>query len=544
MQDPDWNPFSSNHRWGSNDSPIVLDHESDKEWIIEYAEEICSRQRRCFAFMILVSGRQARLIQVNRTATIVSEPFDYVEDPEPCATFVFRYINATRERRGFDPTATPATKDEADIFRGLPARYLNDPFLHGTLQKANAPGWPIVKLSITGRWSSDDQAVRRDSTVSTRIFLVGRPLVRSHFMTERGTTGFAAYDVSRDAIVFIKDYWRADLPDRLSEYDAYLTLSDVEHSPCNFIPTLLGGGDVCMDGPDSVQVTMSGKMASLSPSDRTHVRLVMKEVCRPLESFSDWRELVSVVRDALRAHQSAWEDHGLLHCDLSVGNILIYEKPVVPQPEIIGLLADWDLAKPKRLVLHPNASQPSRSGTWQFLSGALTRYQSKPHVLSDDLESVMHILNWLALKHLLNDDTDSPEALAGHIISIYYPPTPRSRGTFFKWHNVRKGYEFVHHEYSSTHPFISLLNELSAICKTHYERLPVESLIEAAGRGSLESVCTNGIAAADGSPSLAPPLGTHRAILAAFDKALQHEDWPELEKLEDQFDQIYADLFA
>ena len=52
------------------------------------------------------------------------------------------------------------------------------------------------------------------------------------------------------------------------------------------------------------------------------------------------------------------------------------------------------------------------------------------------------------------------------------------------------------HEYPPTHPFISLLDELSAICKTHYEQLPVESLIEAAHKGTLESVCVDGIAAA------------------------------------------------
>ncbi|KAI0332152.1 hypothetical protein GY45DRAFT_1221892, partial [Cubamyces sp. BRFM 1775] len=337
-------------------------------------------------------------------------------------------------------------------------------------------GWPIFKLSITGRWSSDDQPVRTHSAVSTRFFLVGRPLFRSHSVTGRATRGFAAYDVVRGTIVFIKDYWRANLPEHLPEFDVYLALSGDRHNPCKFIPTLLGGGDVRVDRRSGVQETLSGKLATPALPDRVHVRLVMKEVCRRLQSFSDWRELVSVVRDALRAHQSAWEDHGFLHRDLSVGNILIYEKPAVPKPEIVGLLADWDLAKPKRLVLNPNASQPSRSGTWQFLAGALTVNQSKPHVLSDDLESVMHVLNWLALKHLLNDDTHKPYLLAGRIINIYDPPTPRSLGSSQKWQNVKNGYKFFEHKYPPTHPFIALINELSAICKTHYERLPVESL--------------------------------------------------------------------
>ncbi|KAJ8480955.1 hypothetical protein ONZ51_g6318 [Trametes cubensis] len=141
----------------------------------------------------------------------------------------------------------------------------------------------------------------------------------------------------------------------------------------------------------------------------------------------------------------------------------------------------------------------------------------------------MHILNWRSLRHLRNDDTRSPQLLAGRIINLYDPPTPRTVGSSLKWQNVLEGYSFFLHEYPPTHPFISLLDELSAICKTHYEQLPVESLIEAAHKGTLESVCVDGIVAVDGLPSLAPPLNTHRAILAAFDKSL-----PELEKLEDQ----------
>ncbi|KAH9903267.1 hypothetical protein C8Q73DRAFT_785869 [Cubamyces lactineus] len=527
----DLRPFSFEQ--SSDPLPDGTAHEDARGQILEYAREMCSRQHRCFAYIISVFRHRARLIRVDRTAALVSEPFDYVENPLPLATFIYRYANASPEERGFDPTATLASQDDADMFRKLPARYVNDPFLHSILQKAVTPGWPIFKLAITGRWSSDDQTVRKRSAVSTRFFLIGRPLFRSHSMTGRGTRGFAAYDVIRDTIVFIKDYWRAELADHLSEYDVYLELSNDGNNPCKFVPTLLGGGDVRMDRRDSTQKTLSGRFTTPLPV-RVHVRLVMKEVCRRLQSFSDWRELVSVVRDALRAHQSAWEDHGILHRDLSVGNILIYEKPAVPKPEIIGLLSDWDLAKEKKFVLHPNASQPSRSGTWQFLSGALTIYRSKPHVLSDDLESVMHILNWLALKHLPNADTANRHLLAGRIMNIYDPPTPRYLGSSFKWQYVSEGFRFFLHKYPSTHPFIFLLDELTAICKTHYERLPVESLIEAAEKDTLESVCVDGIAAADGLPPLKPPLGTHSAILAAFDKALRQRDWPKLVKLDDQ----------
>ena len=43
-----------------------------------------------------------------------------------------------------------------------------------------------------------------------------------------------------------------------------------------------------------------------------------------------------------------WEACKLLHCDVSAGNILIYNLDDLDDPEtneVVGLLADWDLAK-------------------------------------------------------------------------------------------------------------------------------------------------------------------------------------------------------
>ena len=54
------------------------------------------------------------------------------------------------------------------------------------------------------------------------------------------------------------------------------------------------------------------------------------------------------------AHQDAWEKAGVLHRDVSMGNILI---------DVItgnGFLNDWDLCKYKE-EMNQVASQPSRS---------------------------------------------------------------------------------------------------------------------------------------------------------------------------------------
>ena len=64
----------------------------------------------------------------------------------------------------------------------------------------------------------------------------------------------------------------------------------------------------------------------------------------------------------LVAHKIAWEEYGILHRDVSVGNILIYElEDGSPERKVIGLLTDWDLAKTKDQIFHPVASQSTRS---------------------------------------------------------------------------------------------------------------------------------------------------------------------------------------
>ncbi|KAH9903276.1 hypothetical protein C8Q73DRAFT_45860 [Cubamyces lactineus] len=544
--DPRLAPFSSERP--SDRLPGAINREDARGQLIEYAREMCSRQHRCFSFIISVMRHHARFIRIDRTAALVSEAFDYVKDPTPLATFVYRYTKATREARGFDPTATPATRAEAKMFRELPAQFSDQPLLQSVLRKAATPGWPIFKLLIRGQWSSDDQPMRSDSPIATRAFLVGRPLFRSHSMTGRGTRGFAAYDVVRQTIVFIKDYWRADPPEHLTEYEVYLALLGDEGQRCKFIPTLLGGGDVCGSPGTDVQRTLSGTFVDPPLPERVHVRLVMKEVCRRLQSFNDWRELVSVLRDALRAHQSAWEDHGILHRDLSVGNILIYERPSVPKPEVVGLLADWDLAKPRQLVLKPKASQPSRSGTWQFLSAGLGFFPNKPHVLSDDLESVMHVLNWLSLKHLETHYSSKPETLPQVMRNMYDTATATGLCSGDKWNHTVSGMLFFPHSFPPNHPFIALLRALSALCKCQYELLPPDDLAAFAANGTLEEACTSETrrvpvvepllypwsAQPVNLDPIMPPLNDHRASLAAFDRALQQKEWPAMKKLDDQ----------
>ncbi|KAI0329809.1 hypothetical protein GY45DRAFT_1371335 [Cubamyces sp. BRFM 1775] len=220
------------------------------------------------------------------------------------------------------------------------------------------------------------------------------------------------------------------------------------------------------------------------------------------------------MRDVLLAHRMAWEQYGILHRDISVGNILIHDVDDGTQKSrAIGLLTDWDLAKTKEGILHPMTSEFPRilsQGTGDFMSAAPAEHPQKPQLLSDDLESAMHVLNWLALKHMRTRYTGTGMKLAHHPATIY-------------------GSRFFLHKHPSNHPFIDLLNRLSRICAEHYSAQSPEDVIQAANDGD-----TSRDTQAEQSFVQLPLLNNHMAFISVFEDVLQQKTWPSLEKLPDQ----------
>ncbi|KZP30197.1 hypothetical protein FIBSPDRAFT_946293 [Athelia psychrophila] len=101
-----------------------------------------------------------------------------------------------------------------------------------------------------------------------------------------------------------------------------------------------------------------------------------------------------VVADAIAGHDDAFTKAGILHGDISVGNILIVRE--LEGDHTKGVLIDWDLCS----LIEDIGQEPRRSartGTWQFISCHLL--QNKPTMLHDR-ESALHLLTWLALRHV------------------------------------------------------------------------------------------------------------------------------------------------
>ncbi|KAL6305581.1 hypothetical protein BKA93DRAFT_824963 [Sparassis latifolia] len=420
--------------------------ESAKGQITDYASKILLAQHREFCLMVYVFRSFARL---GRTLQ----------------TFIHRVGRMSDSQLGYDPTVVPATPAEVTLMASCKDR-LND-YHKQCLDEAMSDEWPIHKVAFYAKDVVDSEALRKaarsasgsapicnspphspspsdsvsfddnatlpSETCSTcvhsddalisepvRYFLIGRPRFAAHSLTGRATRGYAAYDMETGGLAFLKDTWRPDSSRTHTEREVYERL--YRHDVSN-VATLLYGGDMGPIG-EQCQRTRTQDFGD-SVLGRIHYRLVTKEVGRPLDDHYDSVEMVGVIFYALMAQREAWEKAGVLHRDVSDGNILADEDPDEPPyhdvgpKRVKGFRNDRDLRKYAD-ELDSGPTQKSRSvglpvflpvlgsvvhglislsrGTWRFMSALLLQFRRKRYEVSDDLESFMHVVNWLALK--------------------------------------------------------------------------------------------------------------------------------------------------
>ncbi|KAI0649753.1 hypothetical protein C8Q79DRAFT_1033321 [Trametes meyenii] len=472
-----------------------------------YGVGIFNRQHRQHMFILSIVYNIARFIYFDRSGAVYSRAFDYYKDPVILATFLYRFSKMLPEQRGHDPTASLASKDEHRLFRKLWETYPNsamsqhNPVPIAALKRAGTQGWPVYALDVYAQWSNRSRSRPHNLPFTSHRCLVGRPDRVSGSLTGRGTRGFVAYDLTDKRVVYIKDSWRAIAKDVPSEYDNYWRLYDrlspeKSNNKAGLL-TVLAGGDVRY--PESLKKVKPGSGTApalqntraqdffsgepvATPLMRRHHRLVFKEVCRPLEDFGTAYDLFCALFRALSAHKFAWEEAGMLHRDISVNNILLYDTPEGPS----GILADWDLAKTKDQLSNQSATQPSRSGTWQFISALRQCYPLTPCRLSDDLESFMHVFNWIALKYLKHSNThEDKERIKAqckwfHEVFDERPP-PEGMETrddrHIKFRYIVKGKPFVNiYPHLPHNPLNVFLSRLIGLFQAHYQSDEVRAI--------------------------------------------------------------------
>lgn len=235
--------------------------------------------------------------------------------------------------------------------------------------------------------------------VGDQSFLVGRPIFDSPGLIGRGTRGFVAWHEQASRFVFMKDAWRPFYENMDTEGETLKKLNDagvmnvptlICHGHVEDQETLASNYCVFVDGRSNAE----RKAAAYDAKDRkgktkrkaddvehedhrrdderkprlrhyAHYRVVVKEICLPLTSFTTSKQLVSIIRDCIdgafdipsccscrlmliTAHCFAVEKCKIIHRDISGGNILIFPT-LVQKPGTRSFYVswqDWELSKP------------------------------------------------------------------------------------------------------------------------------------------------------------------------------------------------------
>ncbi|KAI0648553.1 hypothetical protein C8Q79DRAFT_1067554 [Trametes meyenii] len=427
--------------------------------IITYAEQVFRVQQRTALFMLLVIGRNFRIVRWDRSGAIVTRALDYVEHPGVLCGFLWRMSLQSDEALGVDPSATRLRPEDADFGEMDEAAKVLDSDLateERVLTEAEVrAGVQVFKyirewfrLSLHPAWPR--YRVEVPDGDKTRLLLIGRPLFYAHGMAGRGTRGYVALDCSSKRFVWLKDAWRVHY-DLVDQEGTILALLNDKH--VRNVPTLLCHGDIRNQTTDTPRVweekhppkplpTTPGPSTSSLPASplrhHMHYCIVEREVAMPLSEFQHGKQLVSIVLDAIVgmyapftdtlnsflmdyvAHWDAHDNAGIMHRDVSGGNVLIYPR-VEYDPDTndmfirwTGLLADWEMSKPvweKEEFLRPR--QPPRTGTWQFLSVAMLSSEPGPIEVPDEMESFLHVILYHGLRYLKSNCATVPSLLEG-----------------------------------------------------------------------------------------------------------------------------------
>ncbi|KAG5289062.1 serine/threonine protein kinase Sgk2 [Histoplasma ohiense] len=119
--------------------------------------------------------------------------------------------------------------------------------------------------------------------------------------------------------------------------------------------------------------------------------LVISPTGRPIYDYKSHLELLTALRDAIKAHQSLYLNANILHRDISENNIIITNPEKTNGHS--GMLIDLDLAKE---VGSGRSGARHRTGTMEFM--AIEVLLNIDHTYRHDLESFFYVLIWQCIR--------------------------------------------------------------------------------------------------------------------------------------------------
>ncbi|KAI0713678.1 hypothetical protein C8Q76DRAFT_467703 [Earliella scabrosa] len=560
--------------------------------VTHYVAHSFACQHRTAVFLFLITGRKIRVTRWDRSETIFTESFDYIDDRTRLRDLLYGFSPLSREEQGFDSTATPLTEDDDDFAKmdkvALPcAADVSE--VEGTLVSAESKGpYTLVFTRDSWRTSIQDPSCRYRLSVPTpngdRFFLVGKPLFVAPGMSGRGTRGFIAWDVSGDRFVFLKDAWRPCYENVDTEGKV---LRELRAAGVPNIPTTVCDGELDQvtaahfhasrlvtkpaileprgekrkaDNPQGVAdeneqdhpvCEQNSPDASVNRGKNLirpvrHYRIVMEEVCLPLCDFKTGRQFVSILRDCVQAHAGAVESAKIIHRDISAGNMLICPTVVRDEDGVLrvlwkGILADWELSKPLTEVDHHKARQPVRTalGTWQFASAHILDNPDEPVRIADELESFFHVTLYNGLRYLRHSCQELQMVMFDYFDQYQFRDRSccgvdkRTAMRFGELRGARsERYAFKGDQDVPKHPLNTIMAAMLLWFQARYANLLPKDDDPAISDEIRELDMEEGVTNGSCNEESTDDLDSHDALLKLLDTQLQ-QPWPKNDKVGD-----------
>ncbi|KAI0765455.1 hypothetical protein C8Q74DRAFT_1205940 [Fomes fomentarius] len=596
--------------------------------IMSYAKHVFHYQHRTALFFLFVNGNTFRMMRWDRSGVIVSAAEDYLEDPKKTGILLellHSFSKMSAEDQGLDTTAEPLPRDscgwrrmdalaqahDSDLESKEREVLLNErqvaAFLHPNSQPhaadmfaerllhmnpttscahardAPAPEYapPVfTEVRTFFRNSISSDFPRYVLKVGDRRFLVGKPIFCASGMVGRGTRGYVALDWGTQRFVFLKDAWRPYYEELVPEGETLRKLN--ENGVCG-VPTHVCDGDVPNQETETSNYSVTGPYykghytgTQKQCSELRHLhhyRLVVEEVCLPSTEFENVWQLTSIIYTCIQAHSAAYTLCGIIHRDVSAGNILILPKVVEDSGRYyitrVGILSDWELSKDVGIT---HDMQPHRTGTWPFMA---RRCIDDPHAIvgvPEEIESFLYVHLYHATRFL---PTSIPPPIYYFMTDFFdgyedtCPPAKTAsvqRGRLtYNGKPIELQYRDVNGQIF-THPCNALLEEIFIHLKARYDMLDLlEAQAHQPARITQPEIAPPPAPAAPHNPedpaevapavdapsgsnapavdpvpaemrSRAEKLDTHDWVLSVFDKALCRpvKRWPKQDKIEDQ----------
>ncbi|KAF7315800.1 DAD domain-containing protein [Mycena indigotica] len=381
------------------------------------ARRIFMAQGSSYVFLLSVFDVNARILRVDHSGYIVSESFKWTaKQSTHMAQFFWRlFMGPSEDGRylGEDlSTSVPTPRQQLRLLKML----------------KTLAGYEDDKQAAAVIKSSRCIDVGTGSN-KRRCFTIGPPLHQSKGLFSRATRvdRVLIEDEENPRFHVLKEAWTQKC--RLPEYVFYKILEHKYPTGALGLTTCIASEDLSRRvGQVHSTITAALREDGHEFQDRYRQRTVMEDVGIPLYEYPDTKTFISAVHDAMQGHQAA-VDAGIVHRDVSVGNVLIKQGP----NGLEGFILDFDVAmlteegwKTLTLLGLSNIISTAAlnfikelkdmTGTYAFVSLAvLTAHQERVsllHRFEYDIESFYWIILWVLLRHTQHLHVDRALACA------------------------------------------------------------------------------------------------------------------------------------